>query len=90
MSGGLDITCNVGAWSKVANVLYLDSPSGVGMSFSGVEQDYITNDTATAHDSNIFLRKFFTLYPDFASHDFYISGVAQCTHHFNLQQLQKC
>ncbi len=66
---------NIGAWSKVANVLYLDSPSGVGLSYSSEAQDYVTNDTATASDSNVFLRKFFRLYPDFASHDFYISGM---------------
>lgn len=73
---GVDITRNIGAWSKVANVLYLDSPSGVGLSYSSEAQDYVTNDTATARDSNYFLRKFFNLYPDFASHDFYISGMS--------------
>ena len=73
---GLDITQNIGAWSKVANVLYLDSPSGVGLSYSSEALDYVSNDTATARDSNVFLRKFFDLYPDFASHDFYISGMS--------------
>jgi hypothetical protein len=73
---GLDITQNIGAWSKVANVLYLDSPSGVGLSYSSEAQDYVTNDTATARDGNVFLRKFFDLYPDFVSHDFYISGMS--------------
>lgn len=56
-------------------MLYLDSPSGVGLSYSDNKRDYVTNDTRTAHDSNVFLRKFFSLYTDYASHDFYISGV---------------
>ena len=55
-------------------MLYLDSPSGVGLSYSETEEDYVTNDTHTAHDSNIFLREFFRQYEAFAKHPFYISG----------------
>ena len=74
-TGGLDIKRNVGALTQVASVVYLDAPSGVGLSYSDTHTDYDTNDTRTAHDSNIFLRKFFALYPSFAHNDFYISGM---------------
>ena len=78
---GLDIKRNMGALTQVANVLYLDAPSGVGLSYSDTQADYITNDTGTAHDSNIFLRKFFALYPGFLHNDFYISGMLlTCIH----------
>ena len=73
---GLSITRNVGAWSQVANMLYLDSPAGVGLSYSATLEDYTTNDTHTAHDSNIFLRKFFQEFEEFAKLPFYISGAA--------------
>ncbi len=72
--GGINISRNIGAWSQAANMLYLDSPSGVGLSYSETEEDYVTNDTHTAHDSNIFLHEFFREYETFAKHPFYISG----------------
>jgi hypothetical protein len=48
--------------------------AAVGLSYSGVAADYATNDTATAADSNAFLRGFFRRYPHLARNDFYISG----------------
>ncbi|BDA42112.1 Serine carboxypeptidase 1 [Coccomyxa sp. Obi] len=74
MSRGLNIYRNIGAWSQQANMLYLDSPAGVGLSYSASPADYTTNDTHTAHDSNIFLRKFFEEFAEFAKLPFYISG----------------
>ncbi|GFP85104.1 serine carboxypeptidase 1 [Phtheirospermum japonicum] len=62
------------SWSKVSSVLYLDSPTGVGFSYSGYESDYITGDLKTSSDSHSFLLKWFELYPEFISNPFYISG----------------
>lgn len=70
----VSLTHNPYAWSKVANVLYLDSPAGVGLSYSQFEEDYITNDTQTAKDADVFLRKFFKVYPQFLKNPFYITG----------------
>ena len=75
LAGGLDIRRNTGALTQVANVLYLDAPSAVGLSYSDTHANYVTNDTRTAHDSNTFFRKFFALYPGFVHNDFYISGM---------------
>ncbi|CAL5353378.1 unnamed protein product [Camellia sinensis] len=46
------------SWSKVSNIIYLDSPSGVGFSYSANESDYVTGDLKTASDSHEFLLKF--------------------------------
>ncbi|CAI9107286.1 OLC1v1006605C1 [Oldenlandia corymbosa var. corymbosa] len=62
------------SWTKVSNVLYLDSPAGVGLSYSGDESDYVTGDLKTASDSHTFLLKWFELYPEFLSNPFYIVG----------------
>ncbi|KAM7266036.1 hypothetical protein ACFE04_003719 [Oxalis oulophora] len=62
------------SWSKVSNILYLDSPAGVGFSYSKNKTDYTTGDTQTASDSHIFLLKWFELYPEFLSNPFFISG----------------
>lgn len=63
------------SWSKVANVLYVDSPAGVGMSYSETPADYHTNDTHTAADLNTFLRRWFNKFEEFQGNDFYVSGV---------------
>ncbi|XP_074578031.1 serine carboxypeptidase 1 [Curcuma longa] len=62
------------SWSKVSNVLYLDSPAGVGLSYSNNKSDYVTGDLKTASDSHKFLLKWFQLYPEFLANPFYISG----------------
>ncbi|WCJ37249.1 serine carboxypeptidase-like 20 [Euphorbia peplus] len=62
------------SWTKVSNVLYLDSPAGVGLSYSKNKTDYITGDVKTALDSHAFLLKWFELYPEFLSNPFFISG----------------
>jgi hypothetical protein len=60
--------------SQVASMLYVDSPAGVGLSYSETKEDYDTNDTQTAHDLNVFLRTFFYKYEEFSKLDFYITG----------------
>ncbi|XP_010520852.1 PREDICTED: serine carboxypeptidase-like 20 isoform X2 [Tarenaya hassleriana] len=62
------------SWSKVSNIIYLDSPAGVGFSYSETKSDYSTNDTQTAIDAHAFLLKWFRMFPEFQSNPFYISG----------------
>ena len=47
-------------WTKIANMLYLETPKGVGFSYcdSGVKECY-NNDTSMAQDSYEFLVQFF-------------------------------
>jgi serine carboxypeptidase-like clade 1 len=45
------------SWSKVSNIMYLDSPAGVGMSYSLNKSDYTTGDLKTAADAHTFLLK---------------------------------
>lgn len=68
------LTANPYAWNKAATVIFLDSPAGVGYSYSSRPSDYVTNDTATAADTEVFLRRFFQRYPELRDLDFYISG----------------
>ena len=46
----------------------------MGLSYSESPRDYATNDTATAADTEAFLRAFFGRYPDLRDLDFYIAG----------------
>ncbi|EEF47388.1 serine carboxypeptidase, putative [Ricinus communis] len=62
------------SWSKVASIIYLDSPCGVGFSYSQNATKYITGDLQTAADTHTFILKWFKLYPEFLDNPFYISG----------------
>ncbi|KAK6788303.1 hypothetical protein RDI58_016828 [Solanum bulbocastanum] len=62
------------SWSKVSNIIYLDAPVGVGLSYSNDKADYDTGDLKTASDTHSFLLKWFEIYPEFLTNQFYISG----------------
>eukprot|EP00271_Cylindrocystis_brebissonii_P010137 TRINITY_DN26236_c0_g1_i1.p1 TRINITY_DN26236_c0_g1~~TRINITY_DN26236_c0_g1_i1.p1 ORF type:complete len:551 (-),score=73.23 TRINITY_DN26236_c0_g1_i1:803-2335(-) len=59
------------SWSKVANMLYVDSPAGVGLSYT---KDYLCSDLKTGRDLHTFLLKWFTEYSHFQANEFFISG----------------
>lgn len=59
----------------VANLLFLDSPVGVGFSYSDSSSDAKNlNDHITAEDTFAFLINWFLKYPDFKSQELYIVG----------------
>ncbi|CAK7346132.1 unnamed protein product [Dovyalis caffra] len=60
--------------NMVSNIIYLDSPCGVGISYSKNENKYINDDLQTAADTHKFLLKWFQLYPEFVTNPFYVSG----------------
>lgn len=63
------------SWNRVANLLFLESPAGVGFSYSNTTTDYeISGDKTTAQDSYTFLINWFKKFPHFKSSDFYIMG----------------
>ncbi|KAI6695523.1 hypothetical protein NL676_023233 [Syzygium grande] len=59
---------------EVSNIPYLDSPCGVGLSYSDDPRSYVTGDLQTGMDTHAFLLKWFELYLEFLSNPFYISG----------------
>ncbi|KAM3923061.1 lysosomal protective protein-like [Leptodactylus fuscus] len=70
---GSTLKTNKYSWNKIANVLYLESPAGVGFSYSD-DKEYTTGDAQTAKDNYMALKDFFHLYPEFKENDFYITG----------------
>ncbi|XP_047043260.1 serine carboxypeptidase 2-like [Lolium rigidum] len=79
---GAGLYLNVYRWNKVANILFLDSPAGVGFSYSNTTSDlYTSGDNRTAHDSYIFLVKWFEKFPHYRHHDFYIAGESYAGHY---------
>ncbi|EXC29952.1 Serine carboxypeptidase-like 20 [Morus notabilis] len=65
---------NAYTWTKVSNIIYLDSPVGVGFSYSKDPTKYKTGDQQTSADTHTFLLQWFEQFPEFISNPFYISG----------------
>lgn len=65
---------NPSRWSQVANVVYLESPAGVGFSYADTPEGIVHNDTSTAEDAYAALTVFFEGFPEYQQNDFYISG----------------
>lgn len=64
---------NKHGWTQKANVLWLESPKGVG--FSYCESTPCRNtDESTAIDAHEFLVNFFVSYPEYNQSDFFITG----------------
>ena len=60
---------------SVANVLYLESPAGVGFSYSSNASFYtLVTDEITARDNLVFLQRWFTEFPEYSNNDFFITG----------------
>lgn len=67
---------------EVANVLFLESPAGVGFSYSNKSKDYDTNgDKKTAADNYLFLVNWLERYPEYKERDFYIAGESYAGHY---------
>lgn len=62
------------SWNRIANMLYVEAPSGVGFSWSADTAHYKTNDSQTSLDSFLFLQNFFTVFEAFKPNDFYLTG----------------
>nr|KAJ0186981.1 hypothetical protein LSAT_V11C900500220 [Lactuca sativa] len=69
------------AWNNVANVLFLESPAGVGFSYSNTSSDYKTGDIQTAKDSYTFLVNWLERFPEYKTRDFYITGESYAGHY---------
>lgn len=62
------------SWNKRVNILYLESPAGVGFSYKNGGNNLITGDTETAINNHEALKSFFLKFPYLMENDFYIAG----------------
>ncbi|XP_039972248.1 lysosomal protective protein isoform X2 [Xiphias gladius] len=57
----------------IANMLYLESPAGVGFSYSD-DKKYVTNDTEVSMNNYLALKEFFNLFPEFSKNKLFLTG----------------
>ncbi|XP_050884911.1 serine carboxypeptidase 1 [Lathyrus oleraceus] len=81
-SDGKTLHRNPYAWNEVANVLFLESPAGVGFSYSNTTSDYDkSGDKTTAKDAYVFLINWLERFPQYKTRDFYITGESYAGHY---------
>lgn len=61
-------------WNERANVLFLESPAGVGWSTAGEDYDLDTNDMVQSEDAIKALRHWFKKFPEYLPNDVFVSG----------------
>lgn len=77
-----ELELNPYAWNQAANLLFLDSPAGVGFSYTNTsfEKDP-PGDNSTAHGSYTFLVRWFQRFPQHKDKEFYIAGDSYAGHY---------
>ncbi|CAI9104370.1 OLC1v1003027C1 [Oldenlandia corymbosa var. corymbosa] len=80
-SDGKTLWRNPHAWNTAANVIFLESPAGVGFSYSNTSTDYVTGDKQTAADSYTFLVNWWERFPEYKTRDFFITGESYAGHY---------
>ncbi|MCD9645834.1 hypothetical protein HAX54_035130 [Datura stramonium] len=69
------LTKNHYSWNLESNMLYVDSPIGVGFSYSNTSSEYINwDDTATAKENLRFILNWFNKFPKYRNSDVYLIG----------------
>ncbi|KAK2974201.1 hypothetical protein RJ640_021492 [Escallonia rubra] len=70
------------SWNTEANMLYLETPVGVGFSYSTDTSSTVTiNDEITARDNLVFLQRWFLKFPQFQQRDLFITGESYAGHY---------
>ncbi|PON91804.1 Serine carboxypeptidase-like [Trema orientale] len=70
------------SWNREANMLYLETPIGVGFSYSADSSSYETvNDKITARDNLVFLQKWLVKFPQFKNRSLFITGESYAGHY---------
>ncbi|KAJ7518690.1 hypothetical protein O6H91_20G003600 [Diphasiastrum complanatum] len=79
---GNGVSKNVYSWNQASNLIFLESPAGVGWSYSNSSSDYgNATDEKTARDTLMFLLGWFKKFPEYKTRDLYIAGESYAGHY---------
>ncbi|OVA13200.1 Peptidase S10 [Macleaya cordata] len=74
-TNGSGLKFNPYSWNREANMLFLESPVGVGFSYTNSSTDFShLGDEFAANDTYTFLQNWFLKFPSYRSRSFYIAG----------------
>ncbi|KAM6553050.1 hypothetical protein CsatB_013812 [Cannabis sativa] len=70
------------SWNREANLLFLESPAGVGFSYTNTSSDLENSgDKRTAEDALVFLLRWMSRFPEYKYREFYIAGESYAGHY---------
>ncbi|WOL14246.1 serine carboxypeptidase-like 42 [Canna indica] len=78
---GRGLRRNKYSWNKVSNLLFVESPAGVGWSYSNTTSDYTCGDKSTAKDMYTFLLRWYEKFPELRSRDLFLTGESYAGHY---------
>ncbi|OMP06724.1 Peptidase S10, serine carboxypeptidase [Corchorus olitorius] len=78
---GRGLRRNSMSWNRASNLLFVESPAGVGWSYSNTSSDYIRGDASTAMDMHIFMMKWYEKFPEFKSRELFLTGESYAGHY---------
>ncbi|KAJ9166352.1 hypothetical protein P3X46_021122 [Hevea brasiliensis] len=68
------LVLNPHSWTKVASIIFVDSPVGTGFSYARTPLASLTGDFIQIKQADEFLRKWLTDHPEFLSNPVYVGG----------------
>ncbi|XP_030472849.1 serine carboxypeptidase-like 33 [Syzygium oleosum] len=81
-TNGPDLPYNKYAWNQGANLLFVESPVGVGFSYTNTSSDLsMLDDALVAEDAYSFLVNWLQKFPQFKTHDFFLAGESYAGHY---------
>lgn len=78
---GRGLRTNSMSWNSVSNLLFVESPAGVGWSYANTTSDYNTGDASTAFDMYLFMLKWYDKFPTYRSRQLFLSGESYAGHY---------
>ncbi|KAL5843831.1 hypothetical protein ACOSQ4_009789 [Xanthoceras sorbifolium] len=78
---GRGLRRNKMSWNKASNLLFIESPAGVGWSYSNTSSDYNCGDVSTAKDMRTFMLKWFEKFPELKSRELFLTGESYAGHY---------
>ncbi|XP_006296368.2 putative serine carboxypeptidase-like 23 isoform X1 [Capsella rubella] len=79
---GSNFYLNKFTWNTEVNILFLESPAGVGFSYTNTSSDLKdSGDERTAQENLIFLIKWMSRFPQYQYRDFFIAGESYAGHY---------
>lgn len=79
---GSSLYLNKYSWNLAANILFLETPAGVGFSYTNTSSDLLnTGDGRTAKDSLMFLIRWLDRFPRYRNREIYLTGESYAGHY---------
>ncbi|KAJ0086314.1 hypothetical protein Patl1_08141 [Pistacia atlantica] len=78
---GRGLRRNPMSWNKASNLLFVESPAGVGWSYSNTTADYTCGDDSTAKDMRTFFLNWYKKFPEYKSRELFLTGESYAGHY---------